>query len=322
MRKLLILLIFISCTQEEEMSLFNVITSSGNSVIKTEFNMALEGQSNAFGQYGLGLSGYATEKINNTSAFWWDTKTVTPTLKAFNNESFSLWQYNTPPSIWGAGIEYNLAEYFESIGKTFNVLKLAQGSQKFGTDASPGTFHISTFTLGSLDQLTFDALTFGVNMQAIIDNMQFVATQGKPLDFTIWIHAESDTRDSTAERNAYETNLRRYVEVKSFLQPNHPIYLRLFPSNNDAWLSAGAAGAGGRAAANLAMTNVAGLYSNVTAVTLTDPMTLGDGATGIHASMPVGIKETSDAFLGQIISDYNLPAVIENKSAGTLDSVN
>lgn len=285
---LLIFLLFINCQKDEDMSVLTILMSQQK--LPSEVNIIISGQSIAQGQYPASTSGYSSAKLNNVNATYLECKTATHTWEQFTNKMMSPYQYSDP-AVYGCSLEYSLAEYYTEQGITFNLYKPAWGAQKFGTDASPGKFHVSSFTLGSLDQTTFDSLIFGEITQDIVDIMIEQKADGVTFNSFLWMHGESDGRDALDSRNAYETNLRRFIEVIRFIQPNIPFYIRILPPETEDWM--GAVVAGGRDAINTAITNVASDTPYVYTITMPSPFSQGDD---IHPSNPVGNDQMALAY--------------------------
>ena len=284
MKKLLLLILLISCSTNEDI----IITESNEDmrpfivalntdsipVVKTDFNIILSGQSIAQGQYTAATSGYSTVKLTNSGATYLECKTATHTWESFTDKMMSPYQFSDP-AVYGCGMEYTLAEYFTNDGKTFNLYKPAWGSQKFGTDASPGKFHVSS-----------DGLTLGEITQDIIDIMTAQKALGRSFDYFLFMHGESDGRDALDSRNAYETNLKRFIDKIREVEPNIPFLIRQIPPEAETWM--GAVIAGGRAAINTAIDNVIAdttNYHNCHLVVMPDPFSQGDD---IHPSNPTG----------------------------------
>jgi len=257
----------------------NVDSFSNKPNLKGNYNIIISGQSIAQGQYSLAQSNYSNDKIFNTGAKYLECKSSTHVWQTFRNEMMSPYQYVSDYS-WGCGMEYSLAKHFTDLGHSLNIYKPAWGGQKFGTDSSPGKFHISS-----------DGNTLGEISQDIISVMNTQKVNGVSFDYFLWMHGESDGRDALDSRNAYETNLRRFISKIRTIQPNIPFLIRQLPSETETWM--GAVNIGGREAINMAIENIISDTPNCYLVVMPTPFSQGDL---IHPSNPIGNDQMALAF--------------------------
>lgn len=246
-------------------------------------NTIISGQSIAQGQYGLSQSGYSNEKIFNTNAEYLECKTETHVWQTFRDEMMSPWQYREDYS-WGCGMEYSLAEHFNNAGYQLNVYKPAYGGKTFGTDTNVGDFHVSA------DLQTTRWLTTHILLR-----MEEQKALGINFDSFLWLHGESDGRDALDSRNAYETNLRRFIAKIRTVEANIPFLIRKLPIETETWM--GAVIAGGRDAINTAIDNVIADTANCYLVEMPNPFSQGDT---IHPSNPTGNDQMALAYWNKL----------------------
>jgi len=262
--------------------LTSMVWDTGYPTILPQVNLVMSGQSIPQGQYSLAANGYTGAKVFNPLCNWLDAKqSWNLTWKPFQNDMMSPYQY-LPGFVQGCGPEFTLAENFGNDGRGINLYKPAWGGQVFGTDSSPGKFHVSN-----------DGQTLGEITQDIVDTMNEQSTKGIEFDAFIWMHGESDGRDSVASRDDYEMNLRRFIKWVRILtnNPNLPFIIRVLPNGADAWMAGGAAGAGSLQVIQEAQRAVADSTANCYRWQDGDSFPMSDG---IHPDAPLGNDELAN----------------------------
>jgi len=287
------------------------------------FKVILAGQSLAYGSDGLDISGYSAEKMNQPNARWLNTRgflgdgytlpsiQTVPVLQQFSPDimtPYQLYDYGNDLPTYGACLQFDLAEkLWQDNGVRMDLLQLAWGAQPFiNKNGTNGRWYMSA-----------DGLTQGVCASGLIDTMQIMKNvYDYDYDCVLWLHGESDARDSYASLIAYEQNLTNFITQVRLQSGNTnlPFFIRKMPENARPWIEDNrlvlgeyiGGTVGGLDIINQSFANVAAAMTNVFVVEMYEPSSLKvEGPPAIHTTSPLGNAEMTDKFYTALDNYFN-----------------